>query len=327
MSSVNRPTDVKVKEADVNRKLQFYGIVTAFQNGKVPSNEQIDIALNSFLKSKALASPSKKLSAEGQALVAGFADVVSQAKHLLLTKNEGNLLQDFIWQSQKIDGGNAALPGAPIGKETAQQHGNEALEGLRTLGTLIISNGQFRKLLNDTTILIRDMAGDAAQKAANKVNPSEDQLAQIDKPADDNTWHDVPDMSAGNIKTQIKSTYSKNTPVTKGDLQDAAGNASENAHPSGSRDPADTAALASQDQQQGTSSGLDAKSGAQSGIATLKQRASDNVSDETKDQARMRRERTKNYLSSKMPEDRRDQTIWRLRKMVVEIQGHPDCML
>jgi len=93
-----------------------------------------------------LASPSKKLSAEGQALVAGFADVVSQAKHLLLTKNEGNLLQDFIWQSQKIDGGNAALPGAPIGKETAQQHGNEALEGLRTLGTLIISNGQFRKL-------------------------------------------------------------------------------------------------------------------------------------------------------------------------------------
>lgn len=181
--------------------------------------------------------------------------------------------------------------------------------------------------MNDTTILIRDMAGDAAQKAANKVNPSEDQLAQIDKPADDNTWHDVPDMSAGNIKTQIKSTYSKNTPVTKGDLQDAAGNASENAHPSGSRDPADTAALASQDQQQGTSSGLDAKSGAQSGIATLKQRASDNVSDETKDQARMRRERTKNYLSSKMPEDRRDQTIWRLRKMVVEIQGHPDCML
>jgi len=93
-----------------------------------------------------LASPSKKLSAEGQALVADFADVVLQAKHLLLTKNEGNLLQDFIWQSQKIEGGNAALPGAPIDKETAQQHGNEALEGLRTLGTLIISNGQFRKL-------------------------------------------------------------------------------------------------------------------------------------------------------------------------------------
>ena len=34
---VNKPTDVKVKEADVNRKLQIYGIINAFQNGKVPS--------------------------------------------------------------------------------------------------------------------------------------------------------------------------------------------------------------------------------------------------------------------------------------------------
>lgn len=36
-SSVNRPTDLKVKEADVNRKLQIYGIISAFQQGKVPS--------------------------------------------------------------------------------------------------------------------------------------------------------------------------------------------------------------------------------------------------------------------------------------------------
>jgi len=35
--NVNKPTDMKVKEADVNRKLQIYGIFNAFQNGKVPS--------------------------------------------------------------------------------------------------------------------------------------------------------------------------------------------------------------------------------------------------------------------------------------------------
>jgi hypothetical protein len=109
-------------------------------------NEQIDVALNSFLKSRPMANPSKKLSAEGRALVADFRSVVEQAKYLLLTKNEGNLLQDFIWQSQKIEGGNVTLPGAPVDKETAKQHGNEALEGFRTLGTLIITNGQFRKL-------------------------------------------------------------------------------------------------------------------------------------------------------------------------------------
>lgn len=34
---VNRPTDLKQKEADVNRKLQIYGIISAFQQGKAPS--------------------------------------------------------------------------------------------------------------------------------------------------------------------------------------------------------------------------------------------------------------------------------------------------
>ena len=73
-------------------------------------------------------------------------NVIEQAKVLLLTKNEGNLLQDFIYQTGQVSGGNAKLPGAPVDKDTATQHGNQALEGLRTLGTLVLSNGQFRKL-------------------------------------------------------------------------------------------------------------------------------------------------------------------------------------
>lgn len=36
-AQVNKPTNVKEKEADVNRKLQLYGMLTAFQAGKVPS--------------------------------------------------------------------------------------------------------------------------------------------------------------------------------------------------------------------------------------------------------------------------------------------------
>jgi hypothetical protein len=178
--------------------------------------------------------------------------------------------------------------------------------------------------VNDATILIRDIAGDAAQKAASKVNPSDDQLNQIDRPAANNTWHDAPDLSTTNIKQQIKSTYSKNVPINKNDLQDAAGDATQAAHPDGSRDPADAAALANQDQQNGTSSGLDAQSGLQNGAATLRQRASDNIPEDKKEKARQTRERTKNYLSKKMPEERREQTIWRLKKLVIEIQGHPD---
>jgi hypothetical protein len=35
--NVNKPMNKEKKEADVNRKLQLYGILNAFQNGKVPS--------------------------------------------------------------------------------------------------------------------------------------------------------------------------------------------------------------------------------------------------------------------------------------------------
>ncbi|ORY17119.1 hypothetical protein BCR34DRAFT_583883 [Clohesyomyces aquaticus] len=315
-NAVNRPVDLKTKERDVNNKLQLYGIYSAFANGKVPSNKQIDVALNSALASKPLSSPSKKLSSEGQVLVNDLKNVIEQAKLLLLTKNDGNLLQDFIWQTQQLSVANTPVPGAPVDKNTAKQHGNEALEGLRTLGTLLISNGQFRKLLSDASVLLRDIAGDAAANTANRVKPSDEQLSQIDRPADDNTWHDVPNMSKGNLQGQFRSKI----PFGKKDAEKTAGDVSQAAHPAGSRDPTDTADLAAREQREGGQQGLDA----QAGFGQAKQVVSENVPEEQKDRVREQRERAQNYLKGKMPQERREQTIWRLKKMVVEVQGHPD---
>jgi hypothetical protein len=278
-----------------------------------------------------LAKPSEKLSEEGRRLVADFREVIRQAKYLLLSKNESNLLQDFIWHTRQLDGGNAKVPGAPIDKDTAKQHGNEALEGLRTLGTLIISNGQFRKLLRDAQTLLRDIAGDAAQKTANKVNPSEEALSQIDRPAEDNTWHDVPDLSPGNLKSQLKSQYAQNKPFSRGDVQGAAQTAQDTGINHGQNVPTSVG------ETPGDLNGpARAQEGAGAGVDALKSRAQQNVPDETQDSVREMKDRahdtkeniaqrSKDYLRQKIPQERRDQTIWRLRKMVAEIQGHPDC--
>lgn len=102
--------------------------------------------MNTALEWHGLSQPNKKLSAEGQQLVADLRDVIEKTKVMLLTKNAGNLLQDFIWQTQHVGTGNATKPNMPVEKETARQHGQEAVDGLRTLGKLIITNGQFRKL-------------------------------------------------------------------------------------------------------------------------------------------------------------------------------------
>jgi hypothetical protein len=312
MATVNRPTDNATKERDINQKLQLYGIYQAFANGKVPSNKQIDVALNSALESKALSKrPNSKLSSEGQNLLADLKEVIRQAKHLLLSKNEGNILQEFIWDTQNLDGNNANLPGAPIDKDTARQHGDQALDGLKTLGRLVLSNGQFRKLLSDAVVLMRDIAGDAAQNFAGKVNPSEDRLNRIDDPAEDNTWHDVPDLSRDNIRNQARDTFNKNKPFSQEEVRDAAQQGADTAqqHPS-------------DDNREAGASGL------RHAADNLQSRAQENIPDERQEDMKNAKnatvQRTKNYMGNKMPQERRDQTIWRLKKMIVEIQGHSD---
>lgn len=118
----------------------------ALSADQFPQNDQADVALNSFLASRALSSPSEKLSEDGKQLVQDTREVVEQAKKLLLSKNSGNLIQDFIWHTTQFDSKSVQGVNAPVDKDTAKRDGDEALQGLRTLGTLLITNGQFRKL-------------------------------------------------------------------------------------------------------------------------------------------------------------------------------------
>ncbi|KAJ5206103.1 hypothetical protein N7491_003278 [Penicillium cf. griseofulvum] len=270
--SVNVPTDSKQKEKDINQKLQLFGIYHAFKHSKLPSNKQCDIALNSALNSKALRSPSNELSSDGKTLVADLRNVIDSAKKMLLVKNEGELLQDFIWQAQKISGGDVEGkgPGAPIDKEAGQQDASKAVDGLKTLGTLMITNGEFRKLLSDAITLAKDIAADASQKAANQVRPSQEELSQIDQAAEDNVWHEKPNISKDDLKSKMKKNKAK----------------AEN-----------------------------------EGIGSV---AEEEAGVSPQDKRKEYSDRTKSYLSEKIPKERREQTVWRLKKMIIEIQGHAD---
>ncbi|POR33121.1 Uncharacterized protein TPAR_06683 [Tolypocladium paradoxum] len=306
--NVNKPTDIKQKEADISRKLQIYGIFSALKHGKVPSNDQIDVALNSFLESKALSSPSEKLSDDGKTLVQDTREVVQLAKKLLLSKNDGNLIQDFIWQTTQFDPKSIQGPDAPVNKDTARREGDEALQGLRTLGTLLITNGQFRKLLQDSTVLLRDMIGDAASGAASRVRPSEEQLAQIDRAAEDNVWHDAPNFSREGLKKQAKRIYGGSA---KNDAQDVANAGATAAVPQGNTDqPVDGAA------------------GQNAAASAAKQKIDESLDPETKEKIKKRNEeyrrKAREYLNKKMPQERKDQIIFRLKKMILECQQHSD---
>ena len=167
--------------------------------------------------------------------------------------------------------------------------------------------------MSDVTVLVRDVAGDAAQNAATKINPSEEKLAQIDSPAADNTWHDIP--SVAGLKGQATDLINKNKPFSKRDAQDAAAGAAGTAQ--------DTSTT-------GTNSGT-AQAAATTGKDDLLVTAKGNVPEETQKQTKENlnaaRQQARDYLNKKIPKERREQTIWRLKKMIVEIQGHDDCSL
>lgn len=153
--------------------------------------------------------------------------------------------------------------------------------------------------------LLRDVAGDGASKVAGKVNPSQDALDNIDEPAPDNQWHDVPDMSRDNLKGTMKDKYNQNKPFDKNDLKQAADDARGTANQHGSNRDA-------------------ALNGAMRGADNLQSKAERNVPDDQQDEARNKKDRLKGYAKDKMPKERREQIIYRLKKMIVEIQGHSD---
>ena len=157
--------------------------------------------------------------------------------------------------------------------------------------------------VKDASFLLRDMAGDAAMNAAAKAKPSPEAMAQIDAPAADNTWHDAPDFSKENMKKQVQGVY--------------GGKPTEDV-----RAAVDSGAAAAQDPNtSATSAGV-------AGARTLQERGKAAIPDESKEDAKKKAEeyraRAKEYFSKKMPEERREQTVWRLKKMVLECQQHPD---
>jgi hypothetical protein len=162
------------------------------------------------------------------------------------------------------------------------------------------------------------MAADAATNAASSVRPSDDQLAQIDHPADDHTWHDAPDFSKANLKAQAQNLYKGDA---RADAQDVVAQATSAAHPTGSSDTNALASSAVRDQQLGTSSGIDTQAGINTGVNAIQQKMDSQVDPETVDAAKETardkraeyRARTKQYFSKKMPQERREQTVWRLK--------------
>ena len=267
------------------------------------------------------------MSSEGRELIKDLRDVIDSAKYLWLKKNYNEELQYFLHHTiQASTTPDSTNINAPVSKDQAKQHGSDALDGLRTLGRLLVTNGQFRKLISDAGLLARDMAADAGAKATGKIRPDKDRLEQIDEPAPDHRWHEAP-PSLGEMKDTVKSKAKGARDTAQDQADGVQRDAAQGA--TGQSDPKEAGRRAADEHANQTSrSDVYQKDGANAGISSAKDRVSNAIPDEHKEKAKQVKEDTKNqtkdYLKEKIPEERRDQAIERLKKMVAEIQQHED---
>ncbi|GJN92734.1 hypothetical protein Rhopal_005772-T1 [Rhodotorula paludigena] len=238
-SAVTSPTDPKYKAIDTDRKVKMLGVVQAFRAGKLPANDQCIQTLDYLVDHSPI--DESKLSKDGQTLVEDTREIIRNLRQIVAEKNDDELFQNFFYHTRNVtppsinDVKNVAVN---TDKGQAQDDANEAVRHLRTLGKLIFTNSEARKLLKDVGLLARDVGADAAVKAAEIARPDEERLRQVDEPAPSNQWvgpngevrdhrSDAPDTGLQGLKEkaqQKKQEAQQAKEEAKVEAKDRAGN-------------------------------------------------------------------------------------------------------
>ncbi len=210
--SVVDPVDKKTMAADIDRKLRFYGVVKALGESRMPTNEQIDRVLRYCVQHSPV--DPDELSPDGRRLVQDTRDILETARLMVQQKNADELFQNFVWHTRAADldqaknengsgSGSSGSGGTPADKAKAKGDGRQAVQHLRTLLSLVMTNAEVRKLLADFSIIGRDILARTAGKVAESVRPDSERLRQVDDAASSDQWASKDGQIVGPNETPV----------------------------------------------------------------------------------------------------------------------------
>ena len=206
--AVTEPVDRQKLQADVDRKLRLYGVFTAMKESRLPTNDQIDAILAHF-SDHTLSNPDR-LSPDGQRLVQDTADIFDTLRALVREKNADEVLQNFVWHTRDVNYDRAKKDPneiLPVEGEKVKNDGQQAVQHLRTLLSLVFTNAEMRKLLSDFGVIGRDLLARGAEKVAEQARPSEDALRRIDETAPEHTFITEGGRKAGPDETPVRPPF------------------------------------------------------------------------------------------------------------------------
>ena len=164
----------------VHQKMHSYQMLRALSKGFMPSTEQLIINLRTLLASDVLNPDNPDLSDSGRLLLKHSKQWLMEFIEMLRHKNDGDQIQDFIWFLSKsrvsLDTNDIVNKASNIKAKADATAGKvpelkgtlrqlialKAYESLRTVGSLLLTNSDFRLFLGDLNLVGRQVFADAA---------------------------------------------------------------------------------------------------------------------------------------------------------------------
>ncbi|KIV77297.1 hypothetical protein PV11_09104 [Exophiala sideris] len=188
-----RYEDDTARERALHQKLHTYQMLRALSKGYMPSNEQTIVNLRTLLASDVLNPNNTELSDSGRILIRNCRTWLKLFIELLMHKNGQDQIQDFIWYLTKS---RVSVDVADIvhsaSKTKARADAKAAYESFRTVGSLLLTNADFRLFVNDVATVGRQVLADtafslssAAEKTGKQLELSTEEQQAISKPGAD----------------------------------------------------------------------------------------------------------------------------------------------
>jgi len=212
--------DDTVLQRELHQKLHSYQMIRALGKGFMPSNEQAIINLRTILAADILNPDNPELSDSGRLLVKFAKQWLHQFIDLLQHKNSEDQIQDFLWYLSKarieVDAAHIARS-ATRSKVKADTFA--AYQSLQTVGSLLLTNSDFRLFLSDLNTVGREVFKDTAFTISNvakevgkKVEPSEAEQKALKEPgADAANGHTVTSEELGGEVQEVAKAVGSGT--------------------------------------------------------------------------------------------------------------------
>ncbi|KAK1783407.1 hypothetical protein QBC45DRAFT_87076 [Copromyces sp. CBS 386.78] len=182
-------------QRQLHQKLHTYQMLRALSKGYMPSNDQAITNLRTLLSSDILNPDNSGLSDSGRALTFYSKKWITQLIQLLEHKNSKDQIQDFIWYLSKarvsVDMEHIAERAT---KARARADTAAAYKSIQTVGSLLLTNSDFRLFLSDLGVVSREVFRDtafalsaASKEAGKRLEPSKEERESVAKPGNDET--------------------------------------------------------------------------------------------------------------------------------------------